>query len=341
MMKPWHWLPVDLSHDLGKRFIKTAGNLPYRRLTYRPLEWMGLTFENPIGVAGGIDKECEQIRGWWHYSAGFVEVGTITPQAQLSLPKPNILRDAKSKVLWNRLGFPNPGQSRALQLLRNLPEPHFTPLFVNIGRNRETSNERAHLDYIRLIQLLSPVADTFVINISSPNTVGLRNLLDPETLSRFLGELHEVRSEMANKGMYRPLLLKLSPDIETNQFKEVIEICKNNQIDGWVLTNTTAQRSDSRWPKDGGLSGGLLAPLARKSLETLVETLGFQRQKYLIVSCGGVLSAQDIADRLMMGAHLVQVYTALALEGPWFIRNSLFELKDQDPNPISLRHIGA
>lgn len=318
-MRPWLWLSPTLAHKLsppllnGLHLLKLKTGRPPE---WRPLEWRGLTFPNRLGVAGGVDKDARNIQAWWSLGAGFLEVGTVTPQPQPGNTPPVVDRDTSVEAVWNRLGFPSQGVLKVKRRLESLPSPRLTPIFANIGKNATTPLETAHEDYILLLRELRGLVDGFVINISSPNTKGLRELLKPEKLIEFLSPvLKSVPLQHA------PILLKLSPDMEDVELERVLEISLNLGIDGWVLTNTSqGLREGLSFPKEGGVSGRPLAARSREVLRRTVEILGPRREGKLIVSVGGVSGWEDVSERLSLGADLVQVYSALIFEGPGFFK---------------------
>jgi len=317
MIKPWLWLSPSLAHKLSPAVLNGLTLLsPCRPFEWRAWEWRGLHFPNRLGLAGGVDKDAQNVEAWWRLGAGFIEVGTITPKPQPGNPPPVVDRDVPREALWNRLGFPSQGVRRVKQRLLKVPRPHKTPIFANIGKNASTSLEDAHHDYIELLQELNDVVDGFVINISSPNTKGLRELLKPARLREFLAPILSARPPGG-----RPVLLKLSPDLQDDELQAVLNISFELNIDGWVLTNTSqGLREGLKFPDEGGVSG---RPLTSRSLELLKRTvalLGERREGRAIISVGGVMSAQDVAERLNAGADLVQVYSALIFEGPYFFR---------------------
>lgn len=303
-----------MAFSLGHVVLKTCNFiLNPRHYNWSSLEWRGLQFANPLGTSGGIDKNAELTRAWWSFGAGFVEVGTITPRAQEANPGQIVDRDNIKMALWNKMGFPNAGVATAKKHLDSLPRPHFTPVFVNIGKNRDTKNEQALDDYLYCIRELRGVADAFVVNISSPNTTGLRDLLKPESLRKFLLPLVE---ECAGQ---IPLLLKLSPDMEDADFLSALEISCDLGVDGWILTNTTlARESGMKFSSEGGVSGRPLSARSKALLQKAVSHLGPRRQGKLLVSVGGVMTADEVFERLRLGADLVQVYSALVFSGPTF-----------------------
>jgi dihydroorotate dehydrogenase len=277
------------------------------------LTWRGLEFPNRIGIAGGVDKDARNVRAWWALGAGFVEVGTVTPRPQAGNTPPVVARDVSHEALWNRLGFPSDGLVKVRQRLEEVGRPYRAPVFANIGKNASTPLETAHLDYSELIRGLRGVVDGFVINISSPNTKGLRELLQPERLHAFLTPILTEKRE--------PVLLKLSPDTPDEDLERVLQISSDLGIDGWVLTNTSQSIRDGLdFPKEGGVSGRPLADHSKQFLTRTLRLLGDRRAGRLIVSVGGIMSGSDVSERLALGADLVQAYSALIFEGPLFFR---------------------
>lgn len=315
--KPWLWLSPQTAHKLSPLALNCLS--PLLRggpVEWSPLDWQGLHFPNRLGLAGGVDKNVQNMNAWWKLGAGFLEVGTITPRPQPGNPGQVVDRDASHLALWNRLGFPSQGMSAACARLASQPRPWPTPVFANIGKNATTNLENAAQDYLMLLHELQDLVDGFVINISSPNTAGLRSLLKPENLRQFLLPL------MAHPGAQkRPVLLKISPDLSDEELGSALEIACDLGVKGFVLTNTTlGARENLKFPVEGGVSGRPLAVRSQYFLQKSIQLLGAKRAGKLLVSVGGVLSPEDVTERLKMGADLVQVYAALIFEGPFFFR---------------------
>lgn len=313
---------------------------PEKKLVVDPFVWKTrnkeIYFRNRLGIAGGVDKDGSQIEGWRHFGAGFVEVGTVTPKAQGPNPGRIIDRDDELQALWNRMGFPSRGGDAVLESLREFRwNESFNhrecrqrlPVFVNIGKNRETSLERAGDDYCDLIRLFTKHGgresfewvDAFVINISSPNTKGLRDLFNRDRLTQFLAPIARELDRTVSPG-----LLKLSPDLDRESFENAVHVALDLGLDGFVATNTTvAREAGSPFPAEGGVSGAPLTLMSREALKTLVEVLGARRSGKLIVSVGGVMNRDEFKLRRELGADLVQAYAALAFQGPWFFQKTL------------------
>ena len=318
-MKPWLLFPPKFAHDIAPLALRLGSAFQTEDIPiWQPFKWRGLSFPNRLGIAGGVDKDAALIEEWWNYGAGFVEVGTITPLSQVPNPGRIIDRDLEARALWNRMGFPGSGVDVAKENLRDLPLRHRTPIFANIGKNRDTANADAARDYAICMRKLSGLCDAFVVNISSPNTTGLRELLQPQVFQKFLGQVMAARNKI--EASSTPVLLKLSPDASDDDLKRVIGQASDLGIDGFIATNTTLAREyGSPFPAEGGVSGAPLAARSKEVLSLIRENLGTTSDR-LLISAGGVLSSADVKERLELGADLVQVYTALIFEGPGFFR---------------------
>ena len=270
----------------------------------------GLNFKNPVGVAAGLDKNAAHIREFSSFGFGFVEVGTITPEPQIGNPKKRLFRLEKDNAIINRMGFNNEGLEKILTRLKN---NYDVIIGGNIGKNKSTPNAEAKLDYLKCFKKLYDYVDYFVINISSPNTPRLRELQTPNFLRDLFKDLN---IERAKSKKYKPILIKISPDLEKNKINELLQIIKHCKIDGIVATNTTVN-----FPKlvskskneSGGLSG---APLQKKSNQIISYISKKTDGKLPIIGVGGILSAKDAINKLRCGAHLVQLYTGIIYEGP-------------------------
>ncbi|OFZ20057.1 MAG: dihydroorotate dehydrogenase (quinone) [Bdellovibrionales bacterium RBG_16_40_8] len=323
MTKPWLYLPAQVTYNIGHPLLKIWAKVRKQQtFNWQQFDWRGLHFNNPLGTSGGIDKNAELIEAWWSFGAGFVEIGTVTPRPQ----KPNsgkiLGRNVGHLALWNKMGFPNDGALSVKARLDKIRRPYPTPLFINIGKNRDTDNLHASEDYLYCIRELKSYADVFVVNISSPNTADLRQLLKPENLQILLRPIAE---ECRNA---KPLILKLSPDMSISAFKEALDISYELGISGWIISNTTLNRAEGlNFPKEGGVSGLPVADRAKAFLKLAVEHLGERRFDRLLISSGGILTPQDVFERLHIGAQLVQVYTGLVFNGPLFFSHVAQEVK--------------
>jgi len=332
-IKVWLYLPSKWIYFLSPIFLKIYSFVFSTKNTvcWHAFCWRNIDFSNPLGIAGGVDKNAFHLKDWTRLGVGFLEIGTVTPLSQKANHGKILDRSLKHLSVWNNMGFPNKGIDVVKKRLqKSVPQKSVpqksVPLFINIGKNRSTPLSQAVEDYKKLIESFYPFASAFVINISSPNTEALRDLFDEKNLLAFLKSLKEFSQKLPSSP---PLILKLSPDEENH-----IRILKQSieaGIDGWCICNSTKSRSVSNlFPKTGGVSGALLADksiyILKKVKKYLVEN---EIQDKLLISCGGVLTAQDVRDRLKAGAHLVQVYSALVFEGPGFFKSVLRKLSQQ------------
>ena len=278
----------------------------------------GLTFENPVGLAAGFDKDAKLIDELSCLGFGFIEIGTLTPKPQTGNEKPRLFRLPQDQALINRMGFNNEGVDAAIIRLKKRKSNVIVG--GNIGKNRATPNEHALDDYAYCLEALHAYVDYFVVNVSSPNTPGLRELQEKEPLRKLL--LH-VKSLSQSKPQPRPVLLKISPDLTTSQLDDVIEILKDTKTDGVIATNTTISREGLETEKtvvekmgNGGLSGKPLANRSNEVIRYLRKELG---KDYPIIGVGGIMSVQDAVEKLKAGADLIQIYTGFVYEGPGFV----------------------
>jgi dihydroorotate dehydrogenase len=287
----------------------------------KPVEAFGLTFKNPVGLAAGYDKDCVAVRGLSALGFGHIEVGTVTPRPQPGNPKPRIFRLVKDEAVINRMGFPGKGTQYVRdQLSVYSARRRSTILGLNLGKNKDTPLEEAARDYISLMRTFSPLADYLAINISSPNTVGLRRLQGRELLENLLGEIaaERLKSQVSN-----PILVKLAPDLTDGELEDALGIIIDTGMDGVIATNTTLSREGLRsthQDETGGLSGSPLRVRSEAMLEKIVRRVD---GRVPIVSVGGIMSPEDAKRRLDMGATLIQVYTGLIYRGPGLVKSIL------------------
>jgi dihydroorotate dehydrogenase len=293
--------------------------------------WETLRFRHRLGIAGGVDKSGDSLVDWQNLGAAFLEVGTVTPRPQNPNSGRILARDWSGETLWNRMGFPSDGaQEVALNLARNR-EQLKVPLFVNLGKNRDTPNAMASEDYAEVAEALKTFADVFVVNVSSPNTMGLRSLQDDDALRAILTAVIEVQkaSPQGSHSKKIPILIKLSPDLTSAQLRQLLETGMKFGASGFILTNTTLHRPpESPFPREGGLSGKALAILSESALHAAMDFKKTHGVQMLTVSSGGVLSPDDALKRVDMGADLVQLYSALVFRGPMLFRQWPQQMKD-------------
>lgn len=280
---------------------------------------LGLTFPNPVGLAAGFDKNGKWIDELSCLGFGFIEVGTVTPKGQSGNEQPRLFRLVDDEALINRMGFNNDGLDALIINLKNRKSKII--IGGNIGKNKTTPIEEAVSDYRICFQSLFPYVDYFVVNVSSPNTPGLRALQEKEPLKALLEAL---QFENNGKEKPKPILLKIAPDLSESQLDDIIEIIETTKIAGIIATNTTVDREDLITHKTnlenigiGGLSG---KPLSKKSTQIIKYIHQKSKGSFPIIGVGGIHSAQDVLDKLNAGASLIQIYTGLIYEGPNLIR---------------------
>ncbi len=315
----------EKAHHITFSWMKMIGKIPFAKTILRSIyqieneklsrEVFGIKFPNPVGLAAGLDKNALLIDEWENLGFGFVEIGTVTPLPQAGNEQPRLFRLPEDKAIINRMGFNNDGMEMIAQRLKNRK----SKIIVggNIGKNKITPNENAVDDYIKCFNCLYDYVDYFVVNVSSPNTPGLRALQDKEPLMNIMNQLQKLNSTKAKR---KPLLLKIAPDLTNEQLNDIIEIAITAQLDGLIATNTTISRENlthENAKETGGMSG---APLKNRSTE-VVKYLHQQLQnKVPIIASGGVMSANDAIEKLNAGADLVQVYTGFIYEGPTLVK---------------------
>ncbi len=287
-------------------------------------ELMGLRFPNPIGLAAGFDKDAKLVDELSAFGFGFIEIGTVTPVQQDGNPKPRMFRLPLDNGLINRMGFNNEGVDAAAKNLKRRKGKLI--IGGNIGKNKFTSNENAIDDYLLCYKSLYPVVDYYVVNVSSPNTPGLRALQEKEPLTNLLHQIQLLNQSMSKP---RPLLLKIAPDLSNEQLDEIVEIVLLEKLDGIIATNTTITRTDLKTNdkitiEAGGLSGKPVKDRSTFVISYLRKKAG---SKLVIIGVGGIFTAKDAKEKLDAGADLLQVYTGFIYEGPALVKNLLAGLK--------------
>ncbi len=312
-------LPAELSHSLALNSLNLIDLLKIRLIeesfNKKPLRLLGYDFQNRIGIAGGLDKNADYLKSLSSLGVSFIEVGTVTPKPQKGNKKPRLFRSRKELALLNRMGFNNKG---VLHLVNRIKAHKGScKLLVSIGRNFDTPKEKAINDYIFCLDHVFPFADIVTINISSPNTEGLRSLQDTEYLSGFLRSLKNKQLELSKVHKYKPLVIKISPDLSKDQYKDIAKIIKEENVDGLITTNTTEHQNKNG---KGGLSG---MPLYKKSTQVLKEMRKLLGKDFPIIASGGVMDLDTYQGKLDAGADLVQVYTGMIYKGPELIEELL------------------
>jgi dihydroorotate dehydrogenase len=328
-------LDAEKAHHLLIGWLRSSAKIPgvqsVLRALYRydsgealRIERFGLSFAHPLGLAAGLDKNAEVVPGFSAIGFAFMEVGTLTPKGQAGNDLPRLFRLPVDDALINRMGFNNVGaEQAALTLKQSLPTCKYPiPVAINIGKNKLTANEQAVDDYRACVRMLFPYGDFFVVNISSPNTPDLRNLQYGEELERLLREIKQEMVEQANLHHtdVKPILVKIAPDMEHSELKEVIATIVQSGVAGIIATNTTVRREDLQHPNQveiGGLSG---RPVRQRSTEFIRLIYKWTHGQLPIIGSGGVFNADDAYEKICAGASLVEIYTGLVYRGPEMIK---------------------
>jgi dihydroorotate dehydrogenase len=319
----------ELIHHITFKIIKLGGMIPGKlwalRLFFKvkdtrlEREVFGLKFDNPVGLAAGFDKDAKLFDELASFGFGFVEIGTVTPLPQDGNPKPRLFRVKDDSGLINRMGFNNQGIEAVVARLRRKK----TDIIIggNIGKNKDTPNEEAANDYAICFEKLFPYVDYFAVNVSSPNTPGLRDLQEKVPLTSLLNSLQELNNK---KDKRKPILLKIAPDLTDEQLDDIIAIVADTKIDGVIATNTTIDRSSLKTAKNkveaignGGLSG---KPVRLRSTQVIKYLADKSSRAFPIIGVGGIHSAEDALEKLDAGATLLQVYTGFIYEGPSLVK---------------------
>ena len=329
-------LSAETAHNFASFFLKIAGlSILKPFIKYgnsskaKGIELMGIHFKSRLGIAAGFDKNAVMYKGLSNLGFAFVEIGTVTPLPQAGNPKPRLFRLKKDEALINRMGFNNKGLKHAIKMLKNRSKD--IVIGGNIGKNKITSNENAKNDYITCFNGLHHYVDYFAINVSSPNTPGLRELQDKEPLLDLLMSLQELNRTFNRQ---KPILLKIAPDLSESQLDDIIEIVIKSGIQGVIATNTTIVRDTLQTDSveiasigAGGLSG---KPLFVRSMEVVKYLKTHSKGRFTIIGVGGILSAEHAQKMISAGADLIQIYTGLIYKGPALIReiNNVLGLND-------------
>ena len=319
----------ERAHHLTVSLFRTALKVPFAASIFNGLygfqspklerKVFGLKFKNPVGLAAGFDKDGKYHKEMSKLGFGFIEIGTVTPLPQGGNPQPRLFRLKQDEALINRMGFNNDGVDAMVERLKS-HRPKDVVLGGNIGKNKVTPNEKAIDDYVICFNKLHDYVDYFVVNVSSPNTPGLRDLQDKEPLTKILSKLMSLNMEKANR---KPILLKIAPDLTDSQLDDIIDIVADTKIDGVVATNTTIDRSGLTTPTsaveqigNGGLSG---RPLQKRATEVIKYLHVKSNGAFPIIGVGGIDSAKAAQEKIEAGASLVQIYSGMVYQGPTLV----------------------
>jgi len=326
-------MPAENAHDLSLKTLKLASAtgllpllIPPPRI--RPIQVLGMTFPNPVGLAAGMDKNGDYIDDLAKLGFGFIEVGTVTPRPQPGNPKPRMFRLTDYQAVINRMGFNNKGVDYLVQRLR---DKQFKGIVgINVGKNKDTPAHRSAEDYVQCIEKVYEYASYITINISSPNTPGLRSLQFGDSLKSLLGPIKQSQQELQNKTQRKvPLLVKIAPDMSDEEIGLVADTIVQQQMDGVIATNTTLSRvgveNDSYAKEPGGLSGKPLTSRSTHVVHVLAKALD---GKIPVIASGGVMCGNDAIEKLSAGASLVQIYSGLVYHGPGLIKQVADQVAD-------------
>jgi dihydroorotate dehydrogenase len=315
-------LDPETAHEASLELLNAVHPLLPQGTPLHPVEVMGLRFPNPVGLAAGLDKNGDYLPGLSRLGFGFLEIGTVTPRAQPGNPKPRLFRLPEHRSIINRMGFNNEGVEHLMQNLANYRRGDRI-IGVNIGKNLTTPVERALDDYLLLLERVYTEADYITVNISSPNTPGLRKLQNDDELEKLLGSIAQRRLKLEDHhGFSRPVALKIAPDLTPEAIAPIADKIHRHRIDALIATNTTLDRSAVAGHPAARQAGGLSGlALKEKSRDILYRFNAELNGDVPIISAGGIDSPQEAKLRLELGASLVQVYSALIYSGPGLIRH--------------------
>lgn len=311
-------LDPETAHEVTLRLAEAAAFFP-RSIPKAPVRVMGLEFPNPVGLAAGLDKHAEHVDALAALGFGFVELGGVTPRAQPGNPRPRLFRLPQARAIINRYGLNSVGVEAFAENLRRARAGAI--IGANIGKNKDTPNERAVEDYARCMEVLYPLVHYLALNVSSPNTKGLRDLQSKEHLSALFASLKQRREWLRERhGRDVKLVLKISPDLDDAAVADIAEVARRARADGLIATNTTVSHAAiSHLPhgtEEGGVSG---APLTAPSTEVLRKFAHLLKGEVPLIACGGVMSGADAREKFTAGASLVQIYSGLVFRGPGLI----------------------
>ena len=321
-------LPPEKAHHLSLGSLSILNKVGLLKLVkpknkIEPVEVMGINFPNRIGLAAGLDKNGDYIQALSNLGFGFVEIGTVTPRPQAGNPQPRLFRLPQAKAIINRMGFNNQGVDYLLERVSEARDAGFEGIIgINIGKNFDTAVENATEDYLIGLRKAYSYASYIVVNISSPNTPGLRDLQYGKELRKLLAALKAEQTKlMSDYRVYKPIAIKVAPDLNEDEIKDIAEALLDNKMDGLIATNTTLSRDAVKGMEYGDEAGGLSgAPVRDVSTEVIRQFHTILKDRIPIIGVGGISTAKDAQDKIEAGASLVQVYSGLIYEGPGLVK---------------------
>ncbi len=316
---------AEKAHQLSLASLDKLGCLlPTPNLSSNPTQVMGITFPNRVGLAAGLDKNGAHIAALGKLGFGFLEVGTVTPKPQAGNPKPRLFRVPEHHGIINRMGFNNDGVDALIANVKRSRGDYAGVLGINIGKNKDTPNEKANDDYCLALQKVYPHADYITANISSPNTVGLRALQSADAIKSLIVALKEAQQALAKTHGYKPIAIKIAPDLSDEAIVELAAIFSEYAVDGVIATNTTIDKSAIAGAKYAGEEGGLSGLPVREQSTHVIRTLAQALDDSIpIIGVGGIMSADDAVEKLAAGARLVQLYSGLVYRGPELVKQAV------------------
>ena len=325
-------LDAEKAHHLGLNglnLLEMSGlsSIVYPKPVATPVTVMGLKFSNPVGLAAGLDKNGDYIEALAGVGFGFVEIGTVTPRPQEGNPKPRLFRLPEAQAIINRMGFNNLGVEHLIEQVKVAQTDAI--MGINIGKNFDTPVEKAVDDYLIGLRKVYSYADYVTINISSPNTPGLRTLQFGESLNKLLGTLKEEQAKLQNQyGRYVPMAVKVAPDLDSAEVDELSQAFNQFEIDAVIATNTTMSRNGVEGMLHGDEAGGLSGqPVFEKSTEIVSQFRKSLRKDLPIIAAGGIMSGDDAVQKLDVGADLIQIYSGFIYQGPKLISDIINQIE--------------
>lgn len=318
-------LNSETAHDVSLNSLQRIHQLrllPGRKIKSPVYSCLGLNFPNRVGLAAGLDKNGDYFEALGQFGFGFVELGTVTPKPQAGNAKPRMFRLPQYQAIINRMGFNNKGVDYLVERLR---QRRYTGVVgANIGKNKDTPEDQAGQDYQICLNKLYPYCDYLTVNISSPNTPGLRKLQSRDYFLPLVEQLVEQRVQQTLQHGHRPILIKIAPDLNDEALQTISQICVDSDIDGLIISNTTIERpgiESTRWQQEaGGCSGRPVQQLAQQALKKVRQQVP---EDYPLIGVGGIMQAADAAQRIEQGADLIQLYTGFIYQGPKLVRDSI------------------